>query len=112
MGARLSRDVHVAPSVIHRFGLFASRGLKEGAYIGRYRGYRTRREGRYVLWVCPEGENCVGVRGLNLLRFLNHSDTPNAVFDGFKLYAKQDIDAGEELTIDYDAREEADTAED
>lgn len=35
-------------------------------------------------------------------RFTNHSDTPNAILDGFRLYAACTIQSGEEITLDYD----------
>ena len=38
-----------------------------------------------------------------MLRFLNHSRTPNVEFDGPELYAMRDIAPGEELRFDYGA---------
>nr|WP_242470281.1 SET domain-containing protein [Allochromatium vinosum] len=38
-----------------------------------------------------------------MLRWLNHSDDPNAEFDGFELYARRTIAVGSEITIDYGA---------
>ena len=38
-----------------------------------------------------------------MLRFLNHSRTPNVEFDGPDLYACRDIEPGEELVFDYGA---------
>lgn len=35
-------------------------------------------------------------------RFTNHSDTPNTILDGFRLYAARPIQSGEEITLDYD----------
>ena len=55
----------------------------------------------HVLWVEDTPENWVGYDGTNDLRFLNHSKTPNAELDGQDLYALQDIDTDEEITIDY-----------
>jgi SET domain-containing protein len=37
----------------------------------------------------------------NLLRWLNHSDDPNAELDGFDLYARRAIAVDEEITFDY-----------
>jgi SET domain-containing protein len=33
--------------------------------------------------------------------YLNHSDQPNAHHERFKYFASRDIDANEEITIDY-----------
>lgn len=107
MPNKIFKRVYSAPSRIHGQGLFARLDIEDGDYIGTYKGYRTRQEGRYVLWVCAEGEPCVGRRGLNLLRFLNHADEPNAEFDGFDLYASEDIHIGDEITINYDGPESA-----
>lgn len=47
----------------------------------------------------------VGRSGRNLLRYLNHAVPGNAEFDGFDLYARSRIGAGEEITFDYEASE-------
>jgi len=47
----------------------------------------------------------VGRSGGNLLRWLNHNEEGNAKFDGFDLYAKRDIEQGEEITFDYSGGE-------
>jgi hypothetical protein len=55
-----------------------------------------------VLWTYDsEGNVLVGREGRNLLRWLNHSDDPNAEFDGFDLYARRAIAVDEEITFDY-----------
>ncbi len=97
----LRHNVYAAPSPIHGKGLYAARDIDGGSYIGTYRGIRTRNDGKYVLWTFPEGLSPVGRRGMNLLRYLNHSQTPNAEFDGYDLYALRPIRAHEEITIHY-----------
>jgi len=97
----LKYKVYAAPSPIHGKGLYAACDIEDGSYIGTYRGIRTRSDGKYVLWTFPEDCPPVGRRGMNLLRFLNHSETPNAEFDGYDLYALRPIQAHEEITIDY-----------
>ena len=89
------------PSPIHGQGCFARVGFAAGDYIGTYQGRPARRNGTYVLWVSEDGEHWQGRSGRNLLRWLNHSDTPNAVFDGFDLYAVRAIAPGAEITFDY-----------
>lgn len=97
MAARL---VYRAPSYIHGNGLFARVPLREGQFIGSYRGPTVKRDGTYVLWV-HDGDRVVGRSGRNLLRYTNHSTRPNAEFDGFDLYTLRAIAADEEITIDY-----------
>jgi len=101
LSSRLRDRVFKAPSPIHGAGCFARVCLKVGDYIGTYEGPQAKRDGTYVLWVLVEGEEAVGRSGRNLLRYLNHQDNGNAEFDGFDLYARHDIAAGEEITFDY-----------
>lgn len=99
---RLRDLTRKAPSSIHGHGLFAKTRIEAGQYIGTYEGPQAKRDGIYVLWVYEqEGELPLGRSGRNLLRWLNHQDEGNAEFDGFDLYAKQDIETGEEITFNY-----------
>jgi hypothetical protein len=101
-GTRLSERVCKAPSPIHGCGCFARTGFAAGAFIGTYEGPEVQENGTYVLWVYDaEGEVLSARSGRNLLRWINHSDDPNAEFDRFDLYARRAIAAGEEITIDY-----------
>jgi len=94
--------VYVAKSPIHGRGLFARRRIRRDDYIGTYEGTRTQRNGMHVLWVWDEAtQNWVGVNGRNEMRFLNHSDNPNAEFWGDELYALRIIKPDEEITFDY-----------
>lgn len=97
---RLKNLLLVAPSPIDGRGVFARREIAAGTFLGSYEGKTARRNGKYVLWV-EDGETTIGRRGTGPLRFLNHSREPNAVFDGFDLYAAVDIAKGEEVTVDY-----------
>lgn len=100
--------VYRATSPIHGFGCFARLPIAAGSHIGSYQGPPAQRDGTYVLWASTDGVNWSGRSGRNLLRWLNHSDTPNSAFDGFELYALRDIAAGEEITFDYTAGTAAD----
>lgn len=93
--------VEVRPSPIHGKGVFATETIRRGERIGRYVGYRTKRDGRYVLWVTNKKGEWQGYRGYGRLRFLNHRSTPNAEFRGIDLYAIRTIRAGEEITFHY-----------
>ncbi len=99
----LERIVYKDQSTIHGNGLFARVSFKKDEYIGTYHGSKTTENNTYVLWVYDEDneEKAVGVDGENLLRYLNHSEQPNTVFDELDLYAERDIEAGEELCFDY-----------
>ena len=93
--------VYVAPSRIHGRGLFAKTRIKRDTYIGTYEGPQAKRDGKYVLWLTDERGNATGRRGLNALRYLNHSSKPNAEFYEYDLYALKSIAPDEEITIDY-----------
>ena len=100
--AALDRLIEIAPSPIHGHGCFARISFNSGDYIGTFTGIEVTEDGPHVLWVYdPERGDVIGRRGTNHLRWLNHSDAPNAEFDGFKLYARSSIAVGTELTIDY-----------
>lgn len=94
--------IYVDRSPIHGQGLFAAQPIAAGGYIGSYEGPEVTEDGCYVLWVY-EDAGPVGREGTNELRYLNHSDQPNAEFDGFDLFSLRDIASGEEITIDYQA---------
>ena len=101
--AELKELVYAADSAIHGTGLFASRDIAPGEYIGTYWGPETRRNGTYVLWVY-DAENeaaATGRSGRNLLRYLNHAEDCNAEFDEYDLYATELIPRGTEITFDY-----------
>jgi uncharacterized protein len=99
----LHARVYRAQSPIHGLGCFARIGFAPGDLIGHFAGPFTRRNGRYVLWVDDHQGGWIGRSGRNLLRWVNHSDRPNACFDGFDLYAVDVIAPGDEITCDYGA---------
>ena len=88
----------VARSAIHGRGLFATRRIRKGELIGRLEGKPTRRDGAYVLWLT----DTEGFRVTNAMRFINHSDNPNAAYyDDLEVVAVRAIEPGEEITHDY-----------
>jgi uncharacterized protein len=98
---KLSERVYVATSCIHGRGVFAKRRIQKDEYIGSYAGPAAKRNGKYVLWLTDADGREHGVRGLNLLRYLNHASRPNAYFDGVDLYAERVIKRDEEISFDY-----------
>ena len=88
-------------SAIHGKGAFAKTAIAEGAHIGEYTGTPSDEDGTHVLWVEGDDGEFHGIDGDGVLRWLNHSSTPNVEFDGPQLYALRDIAAGEELTFHY-----------
>ncbi len=93
--------VRSGPSAIHGTGCFARTRLAENERIGTFTGRSVEVDGPHVLWASRDGRRWEGREGTSVLRFLNHSDRPNAAFDGFDLYALADIAADAEITIDY-----------
>jgi uncharacterized protein len=94
-------SVEARPSAIHGTGVFATEPIGTGALIGRYTGRPTTADGTWVLWIESDDGEWDGIDGTGVLRFLNHSRSPNVEFDGADLYACRDIDTGEELVFDY-----------
>lgn len=93
--------VRTAASPIHGTGCFAAEPFEPGDHIGTFTGTPVAEDGEHVLWASEDGANWQGRLGTGVLRYLNHSDSPNAAFDGFDLYAVAGIAPGEEITIDY-----------
>jgi len=92
----------VADSSVHGRGLFARSEIPAGTWIGHYDGKQTHHNDMHVLWVeTDQDDTWIGYDGVNELRFLNHANRPNGEMDGLNLYALNDIDANEEITIDY-----------
>ena len=98
---RLSDRVRKGPSPIHGAGCFARVPFAAGDHIGTFEGPQVQEDGAHVLWVYDPEAGAVARRGTNLLRWLNHSEEPNAELQAFDLYARCPIAADEEITIDY-----------
>lgn len=91
-------NVFVADSPIHGKGLFARNFIPAGTVIGVVQGRPTMNDGDHVLWI---DEN-TGIQVQCELRYINHSDDPNAVYyDNLEVCAVRDIQAGEEITHNY-----------
>lgn len=91
--------IYVDDSPIHGKGLFAKKFIPVGQVIGIIRGKHTMREGDHVLWIDQD----TGIHVQCDLRYINHSDNPNAAyFDSLEVCAVRDIHPGEEITHDYE----------
>ena len=70
--------------------------------IGWLRGKPSRGDGPYVLWLSEQQ----GIEVLCDLKFINHSNQPNACYyDDLSVVALRDIHPGEEITHDYGSAE-------
>lgn len=90
----------VRESAIHGKGLFAGEAIPAKQIIGKLQGVQTSEEGMYVLWL----DQHTGFRVEGDLKYINHSDTPNACYyDDLSVVALRDIAPGEEITHNYEA---------
>jgi SET domain-containing protein len=99
--SELEEYFYVERSQIHGNGLFARVVIEAGEWLGTYDSPETNENGTYVLWVEDEQGRWLGRDGKNLLRYINHSDSPCAEFADYDLYATRRIEPHEEITIDY-----------
>jgi len=94
--------VETRDSPTHGTGVFALQDIPRCTLIGTYHGSPTAVDGTHVLWIDEgDGDGFRGIDGIGVLRFLNHSRTPNVWFDGRDLYSLRNVSAGEELFFDY-----------
>lgn len=95
----MKKLVYVAESPIHGRGLFANCDIPKGTVLGVVDGVPAKRNGPYVLWL---NEN-QGIRVRCDLRFINHSERPNAAYyDSLEVIALRRIRRGEEITHNYE----------
>jgi len=96
----LSQLTYISESKIHGRGLFARKTIHKGCIIGRLQGKPCTRDGTYVLWL-SENE---GFRVSCNLKFINHSERPNACYyDDMTVVALRRIDQDEEITHNYES---------
>jgi len=92
--------IFTGQSAIHGMGLFARCTIPADSLIGYLQGEATDEDGMYVLWLDHER----GFRVSGDLKYINHSDTPNACYyDDLSVVALRDIAPGEEITHNYEA---------
>jgi hypothetical protein len=93
-------NIYVDDSSIHGRGLFAQKLIRKNTLIGHLQGRDTQNDGMYVLWLDQEN----GFEVTCDLRYINHSDSPNACyFNDLSVIALRDIEPGEEITHNYEA---------
>lgn len=102
----------VRRSPIHGKGLFATARIRANTKLGTYQGTLTQDNGPHVLWYEDEQGQSVGIDGHNVLRYVNHSKRPNAVFLGPDLFSLVTIHPDTEITFDYGEDWDAEPAAD
>lgn len=123
---RSSRKLFPAKSKIHGTGLYASKSIRSGVFVGEFLGERIRlsvadvredaywsrgMKGTYMFGVGPSAILDGTVRG-GVMRFINHSCSPNVYArkiragKGVGFFTKQTVRRGEELTFDYRFKQE------
>jgi SET domain-containing protein len=115
MKLNLAPGLAIKNSAIEGKGCFATVAFKHRRRIAEYTGERitnaeaNRRASRRKLRICAINErwSLDGSRGGNGTHYINHSCEPNAfmqILYGHILFiALRDIEAGEEITIDYES---------
>jgi len=104
----------VGPSTIDGQGVFAAEPIPARRKIGEVRGesmsaqeaqVRTRGQTRIMMIAVSERRAIDASQSTDALRFINHSCRPNASLKlnqgRVEFYAKREIAAGEELTVNY-----------
>jgi uncharacterized protein len=102
----------VRPSKIHSTGCYTTEPIPSGSFVVEYTGPRLTKEAadeRYneqeetYLFGLDDGEHVID--GFGVAAFINHSCDPNCETDELEgrvwIIAMRDIEAGEELTYDY-----------
>lgn len=88
--------IQVRKSTIHGNGVFANKTYSSDSNIAYFDGYVVDHDTRHSLTFAGYKIEPTGP-----LKFLNHSCDPNCYFQDRTLFAKREINAGRELTINY-----------
>ncbi|MGR3302704.1 MAG: SET domain-containing protein-lysine N-methyltransferase [Candidatus Scalindua sp.] len=92
--------IKVQKSTIHSNGVFAKRKISKNAKIAFFKGYEVSQNTEYSLSL-----DGIQIEPTGILKQLNHSCTPNAVFKNRWLISIREILPSEETTINYLATE-------
>jgi hypothetical protein len=112
MPADLSHQLATKASNIHRTGCYTTVSIAEGTHICEYSGEVIAKEeaderftGQTETYLFGLGDGSYVINGTSIARYINHSCDPNCESDeidgGVWIIALRDIEAGEELTYDY-----------
>ena len=110
--------VYVGPSKIHGVGIFAIDNIKKDDLIFQYKNNLTKKINKKVLDYIGISKNQQDVlsrmyyandeaifikrnQDIHWVNFMNHSKKPNMVYGLNNYFAKTDIKANEELTVDF-----------
>lgn len=95
----------VDDSQIHGTGLFALENVRPGELIGFMEGEIVveEKDNMHVLWLEDEEGRWFGIKGTGCMRYLNHSEEPNAILatNSPYIYCARPIEPHEEITISY-----------
>jgi SET domain-containing protein len=98
----MHKKTYVAASLIHGKGLFAKTAIADGEVIGWLNGKPCSTDAAHVLWISERQ----GIEVLCDLRYINHSDDPNACYyDDLSVVALRDIEPHEEITHNYNSND-------
>ena len=103
--------VYKGKSKIQGTGLFANLAFKPGDLIGKFKGARTNKDGKHVLWVY-DGSGFIPFKIKNIMKFANHSSQPNAEVIGLEMFSLREISKHEEITFHYGEDFESDSNSD
>lgn len=113
----------IRSSSIHAAGCYTTRPIKKGVRICEYDGSRMtkaeadlRYEGRFVTYLFACGEDAV-IDGFGTAMFFNHCCDPNCETEQDEegriyISAMRDIEAGEELTYEYNLHDSDEDSQD
>jgi SET domain-containing protein len=96
----MKMKVEAGESPIHGTGLFSRDIIEAGELVGVFEGTAVEDNDIHVLWYEVD-DVWKGLNVENVLKFANHSKTPNVEVLGREMYALQPIPPGEEIVFDY-----------
>ena len=114
--------VYVAPSKVHGVGIFAIDDINKGDLIFEYSNKNTNKLSKKTLNQINISKNQQDVlsrmyyaneeaiyikhdQDIHWVNFMNHSKNPNMIYGLNKYFAKRNVKANEELTLDFTAKQ-------
>lgn len=108
----LTKAIYVAPSAIDKVGIFSAHRLRSGdtvfCVIGQYvrNGFSVEFAQMGPNWIGISKELWLDPDLTNPMTFMNHACEPNSIVtEGLRVIALKDIEAGEEIVMDYSTTE-------